>query len=128
MKKLISLVLIISLLPYLTSCYSMKEVTKRDFQSDNERGKLNLITKEKKTYEFEEGEYFIISDTLSGSGRKFSPEDTTSFDGKIALNDMEEIHMSKSDGIKSTLFGVFMVVIVATALASILAASDNHEE
>jgi hypothetical protein len=128
MKKLISLVLIMSLLPYLTGCYSMKEVTKGDFQSDNERGKLNLITKEKKTYEFEEGAYFIISDTLCGSGRKLSPEDTTSFDGKIALNDMEGIHMSKLDGIKSTIFGLFIVIFVATALASILAAKDNHEE
>ena len=128
MKKLISLVLIISLLSYLTGCYSMKEVTKEDFHTDNERGKLNLTTKEKKTYVFEEGAYFIISDTLYGSGQKMSPEDTTSFDGKIALNDMEEIHMSKLDGVKSTLFGVFMVVFVAIALASILAANDNHEE
>ena len=128
MKKHISFILIISLLPYLTGCYSMKEVTKGDFQSDNERGKLNLITKEKKAYEFEEGAYFIISDTLCGSGRKISPENTSSFDGKIALDDMEEIHMSKSDAIKSTIFGLFMVVFVATALASILAARDNHEE
>ena len=128
MKKLISLVLIISLLSYLTGCYSMKEVTKEDFHTDNERGKLNLTTKEKKTYVFEEGAYFIISDTLCGSGRKISPENTSSFDGKIALDDMEEIHMSKSDAIKSTIFGLFIVVFVATALASILAARDNHEE
>jgi hypothetical protein len=128
MKKLISLVLIISLLPYLTGCYSMKEVTKEDFHSDNERGKLSLITNEKKTYEFEEGAYFIISDTLCGSGLKMSLEDTTSFDGKIALNDVEEIHMSKSDALKSTVFGVFIVVFIATVMASILAANDNHEE
>jgi hypothetical protein len=128
MKKLISLVLIISLLSYLTGCYSMKEVTKEDFHTDNERGKLKLITKENEIYEFEEGAYFIISDTLCGSGRKMSPVDTSSFDGKVALDDMEEIHMSKSDAIKSTIFGLFIVVFIATAMASILAAKDNHEE
>ena len=128
MKKLISLVLIITLLPYLTGCYSMKEVTKEDFHSDNERGKLKFITKENEIYKFEEGAYFIISDTLYGSGQKMGPEDTTLFDGKIALDNVKEFHMSKADAFKSTIFGVFVVVFVATALALILAANDDHEE
>ena len=119
MKKLISIALIISLSSYLTGCYSMKGVTKEDLQSDSQREKLDLITKDNETYIFEEGAYFIESDTLIGSGLKISSEDTTSFDGEIPLKNFKEINIKKVNALLSISLGLYIIIGLAYLISKI---------
>lgn len=87
MKKLISVVLVFSLLFYMTGCYSMNNISRTEFEETYRKGKIELQTKTENEYLFEYS-YFILSDTLYGNGIKTSDGEEVPFKGKIALNDV----------------------------------------
>ncbi len=127
MKKLISFILIPCLFFYLTGCSGMGAVTKEEFKKNSVKGKIILITKNLETYHFDEGYYYIESDTLYGDGEKLIKNETgIPFKGKIPLNIISSITMEKTDvvasiflgigiiaGIGVICFGVFMILMAS---------------
>ena len=116
MKRQISILLIFSLLFYLTGCYSMQEVTKEEFSSQKECDEAKLIAKDNKKYQFNDGYYTINSDTLTGSGLSFSGNNETQFAGKIALNDVTSFNLDKLDVERTVLVSFIILVIVVAAI------------
>jgi hypothetical protein len=115
MKKLISLALIFSLLSYLTGCYSMREVTKEEFISQEEYDKASLITKDNKEYQFNDMQYIINSDTLIGTGMRLSGNNETQFAGKIALDDVTTFNLDKFNVGVAILASVLIIGLVGIA-------------
>ena len=116
MKKLISMALIFTLLPYLIGCYSMREVTKEEFISQQENDKALLITKYNKAYQFSDKKYTIKSDTLLGKGLRLSGNNETPFSGKIALDDVMTYNLEKLN--VEVVFLVLIPIIVLVAIAA----------
>ena len=90
MKKLISVLLIFALLPYLTGCYTMNQITKEEFKKSSKNAEIELQTRAGDEYHFEDS-YYILSDTLYGQGIKIRDNKETPFNDKIALNDIFSI-------------------------------------
>ena len=115
MKKIITSVLIPSLLFYLTGCYSLNEITKEELrESGNED--IQLITKNGVLYSFDKENYFIQSDTLSGDGLHIYGMIKTPFTGSIALQDMDKISAEQIDGSDS-----FFLTLGVLAWAALIA-------
>ena len=119
MKKLISILLILTLLPYLTGCYSMNQISKTEFKETNKKGKIELKTKTGDEYQFEYS-YFILSDTLYGNGIKISDGDETAFKGAIALDDIltinhEEYNSGMTTFLAASIIVVFLYLLLVAA-------------
>ena len=123
MKKLISIVLILSLLPYLAGCYSINQVSKEELQTDNSRGDLTIITNQNEIYKFEDGSYFIKSDTLFGMGIKAIADKQIPITNEIALGNITSIKGKESDGLKTA----FLIVGIIGIVAAIGLAVFMHE-
>ena len=102
MKKYFISVLIPYLLFHLSGCYSMKRVTKDEFSPAPDYPELIVRTNYKEYY-FDEGSYKLDNTTIYGRGKSvllknpFKP-----FEGKISVNDVEDIQMNKSDNNSET--------------------------
>jgi hypothetical protein len=118
MKKLIFIVPIFSLLLYLTGCYGMIEVTKEEFSSQKEFDNALLVTKEDKEYLFNDMEYIINSDTLSGTGLSLSRNNDTPFVGKIALDDVMTFKVYKLDVESTILVSTMILGLVIVTVAN----------
>lgn len=96
MKKYITLILIPSLLLYLSGCYSMQKVTKDEFLKASDYPELYVKTKDYE-YTFEEGNYIFKNDTIYGKGKiKYINYPYEPFKGKISIHDVEDLQIDTS--------------------------------
>ena len=101
MKKLISMVLIFALLPYLTGCYSLQQATLQEVKEDNKISELTVHTRDSVSYRFKKGNFSFKDDSLSGTGTKIIDRKEISFSGDIALNDILRIDPEKQNADKN---------------------------
>jgi len=112
-KKYIISVLIPSLLIHLCGCYSMKEITKDEYNERVGKGDIIIYTNDSTFYFFEEFNYKISNDSLFGNGYIKYNEDSDFeelFEGAIALTNIEMIEQDELNPVTTTLL---IIVIVA---------------
>ena len=122
MKKIISCLLIISLLSYLGCSGTNQIITKKEFvkgyTEENDRSGIYVTTNDSTLYEFEENRYEVKSDTLYGAGKlnKSILQGIVSnwivFNGKIALKDMMTIEKVYT----SSTYAIIGVILIAGIL------------
>jgi hypothetical protein len=96
----------------------MREVTKDEFSSQKEYDQASLITKDNKEYQFDDGDYTINSDTLTGSGLSLSGNNEMPFSGKIALDDVTTFNLDKLDVELTILVSALVLGFIASGIAS----------
>jgi hypothetical protein len=101
MKKLISIVLIFSLLPYLTGCYTIQQVNLEEIKESNSIKELTVHTRDSVSYRFNKGNFSFKSDSLSGTGTRIIDRKEISFSGNIALKDILKIDPEKQNADKN---------------------------
>jgi len=123
MKKIISVVLVVCLLPQIFGCYSMQEITRQEFENQDEQKEILITTKKYKySYSFGASSYEIVNDSISGRGRLdtkagfFDPKLVEDFDGKIALSDVQTIKTEKFS-IPRTVFAIGFPIVLVYALS-----------
>ena len=119
--KLVSLILIISLINLL-GCYSSEAVTIREYKKiEKEKGKpetIQVITGNNKEYHFSDSGYSIENDTLSGRGFTVTNHQKEPFEGKIPIRDITTIKISEFDSgstILAVLTGIATVLLIYVA-------------
>ncbi len=120
MKKIITLILLITLIPYLTGCYSLKEITTDEIEN-GQKGKLIILSRDMVRYEFERNMYSVRADSLYGYGiRVNTDEEELPFTGKVALNDITSIHLEQIDPFAMGCLGlgiISLAIIVGIAIS-----------
>jgi hypothetical protein len=120
MKKIIISFTIVCFLN-LTSCYSYQEITIEEFVQTEEYLDLKVRTKDQYTFEFDEGSYTVMEDSIYGSGRKiFKPGDKfgEDFSGSISLKEIESFKFDKLNTIMTVAgiaIGVGILVFIGTS-------------
>lgn len=120
MKKIIITVTILSLLN-MFGCYSYHTISKEELNQAEEYSDLQVITKNKYVYEFDEGNYTISEDSIYGSGNlklikgKKVYED---YEGSIKFQDVDKLRMDKLDLGTTILVIAVPVIIIAIAAAN----------
>jgi hypothetical protein len=123
-KKLISSLLILLLLN-LFGCYSYQTISTEELNRAEENKDLQVITKNKHTYEFEEGNYAFNSDSIYGSGKlrlKNDKKVNEDYEGSIYFQDIEKLKMKGFD-VTTTILAVaipLVLIIIAAANFSIM--------
>ncbi len=113
MKKIIVCVLLPVLFIYFTGCYSIETVSKDEFLKDNKRKKVEVITCKAQKYGFDEHQYVINADTLSGTGARYNGSEKDPFSGSIPLKDIA-IFNTENFNAPATAALSFGVIILTT--------------
>ena len=120
-RKRIVLLLIISFLNYI-GCYSYQAVTLEEFLSSFDKD-ISIKTKEQNSYLFDEGDYTIRNDTISGrgvlKGFKHGNEDWSIYEGEIAFTDIIEFKVQKFNALLTIISSVIFIGILVFALSLI---------
>jgi hypothetical protein len=115
-KKIISSLLISTIITQIVGCYSYQEITKDEFMQADEYLDLQVITKNQHIYEFDEGKYIVKEDSISGTGksvnRKYTKAVIKDFTGSIYLGDVESLKFDR--------FNTLITIIGIAALAGII--------
>lgn len=128
MKKIISAMLIPSLIFYLSGCYSMAQINKEDFITKNEKGKIVILTKDLKTYLFKAWTYQIQSDTLYGFGYELNGSDNKiPYKGKIAIDNIISVNMERIDVGTTVLLSIGILIGIALLLGTIVLIQAGNE-
>ncbi len=120
MNKMMSIVTIVSLLN-LFGCYSYQTITKDDLSQSEEYNDLQVITKNKHIYEFDEGNYKISEDSIYGSGNLKlikGKKIYVDYEGSIKFEDVEKLRMDKLDVVSTILVIAIPVVVIIIAAAN----------
>jgi len=118
MKKFIITVTILALFNLL-GCYSYQTISREEISQSEENSDLQIITKNKYVYEFDEGNYTISEDSIYGSGNLkliMGKKVYQKYEGSISFDDIEKLRMDKLDVVSTILvFAVPVAVIVIAA-------------
>ena len=121
MNKILSSILIPALLIHLVGCYSFQEVTQEEFveAETEDYVDLKIVTNTAQIYKFDEGNYTIKEDSISGTGTIEIPfgkgkNAYKDFNGSISLGDIESINFDRFNGWITLL--VLAVVVGTIAL------------
>ena len=114
MKKLVIIILVISLFNYL-ACTSLNVATKESIEEEIKDGTLRsemyIITKDNNRYHIGSWGYRIENDTLFGRGLKVNPNGEEPFEGKIAFDDISHFEVEEGDAMAT----IGLVLGIATA-------------
>jgi len=134
-KKLVSGLLITTIITQIVGCYSYQEITKDEFLYAEYYEDLQIKTKNQLIYRFNEGDYIIREDTLLGNGKIVNnltkKRDFVEFKGGIYFEDIESFYFDRFD----TANTILSIGIVAGLLALIISnikgptlkgLGDNH--
>lgn len=105
----------------LIGCYSYQAISKEELNHVEEYKDLQVITKNKYIYEFDESNYTISEDSIYGSGnlKLISGEKVyKDYEGSINFEDVEKLRMEKFDVVTTILVVAIPVVIIAIAAAN----------
>lgn len=121
MKKIIITLTIISFMN-LIGCYSYHTISKDELNQAEEYSDLQVITKNKYVYEFDEGNYTISKDSIYGSGnlklikgKKVYKE----YEGSIHFEDVEKLGMEGFDAMATIIAVAVTLGIIALIISSI---------
>lgn len=120
MKKIIITLTIISFMN-LIGCYSYQTISREELNQAEEYKDLQVITKNKYIYEFDESNYTISEDSIYGSGNLKlirGKKVYKDYEGSINFEDVEELGMEKFDVVTTILVIAIPVVIIAIAAAN----------
>lgn len=109
MKKYISLILICCLLLQLYGCYSMQSISIEELQNPNDKKDIIAFTKDSVSYSFKRYNYSIKNDSIEGKGWMNNWEmnkKDESFNGKVAISDLEFVHGESFNSLNTCLFGL----------------------
>lgn len=127
MKKSIITVTILSFLNML-GCYSYHTITKEELNQAEEYNNLQVITKNKYVYEFDEGNYTIGEDSIYGSGNLKlikGKKVYENYEGSIKFENVEKVRMDKLDLGTTILVIAIPVIIIAIAMANFKPLGDG---
>ena len=121
MKKLVIIILVISLFNYL-ACTTLNVATKESIEEEMNEGTLRsemyIITKDNNRYHFGSWGYRIENDTLFGKGLKVNPNGEEPFEGKIAMDDISHFEVEEGDGMAT--MGLVLGIGALAALTVVL--------
>ena len=119
--KIISSILICSLVFYLLGCYNMYHIPREEFEAYDENGDIILTSKYSVKYEFHTDSYLIKSDTLLGSGIKTINDKDSAFVGQLPLDDIIIFQVEKKEAYKKpvTIMALWFMVVSGIAAALI---------
>lgn len=120
MKKFIITVTTLSLLN-MVGCYSYHTISKEELNQVEEYRDLQVITKNKYVYEFDEGNYTISEDSIYGNGNLkliMGKKVFQDYEGSIKIEDVEKLGMDKLDVVTTILAIAIPVAIIAIAAAN----------
>ncbi len=130
MKKTISIICILTTLNYI-GCSSTEIISKNTFirtyslsNGDNSND-IYVNTVDENQYFFQSGSYSISNDSLKGIGKKILPNEMQSFNGKIALKDIESFEGKTTDKGNTLLLVLGIVTIGAVLVIVTSIASAN---
>lgn len=127
MKKIIITLTIISFMN-LIGCYSYQTISREELNQAEEYKDLQVITKNKYIYEFDESNYTISEDSIYGSGnlKLISDEKVyKDYEGSINFEDVEKLRMDKFDVVTTILVIAIPVVIIVIAAANFKPLGDG---
>jgi hypothetical protein len=128
MRKIIIIITIISLLN-LIGCYSYQTITKDELSQAEEYKDLQVITKNKYVYEFDEGNYTFSEDSIYGSGNfklMKGKRVYENYEGGIKFEDIEKLRMEGFDVVTTILAIGIPVVVIIIAAASFSPLGDGQ--
>jgi len=131
MKKIITIILLIILFPYLAGCYSLKEITTEEIE-DGHKGKLIILANDLVKYEFEKNMYSVTADSLYGYGTRVNAEEEElPFKGTIAFNDirsvqLEQINLAATGCMGLGILTIVIILVFAIASPEISPVSIGH--
>jgi len=120
MKKIIITLTIISFMN-LIGCYSYNSISKEELDQAEEYRDLQVITKNKYIYEFDEGNYTISEDSIYGTGNLklvMGKKVYKDYEGSIKFEDVAKLKMEKFDVVSTILVVAIPVVIIVIAAAN----------
>jgi hypothetical protein len=126
MKKIIISITIISFLN-LIGCYSSKVISKDILIIENQEQKFNdltIVNNESKRFEFTQGTYQVVNDTLFVNGLKPGANFMEQLDFNIALSDIEHLELDELNTLATV---GFVSLIVATITAGIILYIGLHK-
>jgi hypothetical protein len=129
-KKLICNLLVIALIN-LFGCYTTELVKPDEYMKyEKESGKpkeIFVIKKDSSKYHFNSWEYLVDEDTLSGKGTLIVNDHRDTFEGDIALSDIESIQWAESNMAITvlSLVGAAFVIFIIFSLLAVGASYDN---
>ena len=120
-KKIISGLLILSICIQITGCYSYHTITRDELVNAQEYKDLQVVTKNKYIYEFDEENYTVNNDSIYGSGRYFDSKVEKAkykdFTGSIYTQDIEKLKFDEFD-VPITILSVTVVVGLIALIVS----------
>ncbi len=123
-KKIVSCVLIISLLLYV-GCYNSETLTKQELTAMDREAAITVFTKEQRRIVFEAGKYSLIGDTLWGMGAEnVALSINKPFRGPIPLSHIVVIEVKEFSAVKTMVF----VGGVGLAVAGLIAAANSSSK
>ncbi len=133
MKKTISIICILAFFNYI-GCSSKEVMTKNSFIAENHVSgnskDIYINTINDDYYYFPSGNYIIVNDSLSGTGRKILSDNEAFFKGKIALADISTVEQ-KTTSVGNTILlvlGISLIglILAAAAFGAALGSATNH--
>ena len=96
----------------------MDTVTKEEFIKSDSLRDAELLKEKNERFKFNEGQYIMASNTLTGSGIRINGEEKKLFLGKIALHDISTFNLKKNNIELNTLkfLGVTTIALLVLAL------------
>jgi hypothetical protein len=131
MKRYISAILVPCLLLQLSGCYSMQEISTEELINRNGEDDIQVITKENKTYVFDEFNYKIFPDSISGKGNLIVDYSEFSsyyqeFEGTIAFSEIESLYTDEFN-LTETIFILGMFAFVLLGIVAFVIKNDFEE-
>lgn len=117
MRNIIVKIMIPLIFIWTLNCGSMHVVSKEQFTKSQGLRDAEVLTNKNEILKFENGDYFIISDSLSGKGKLIEGTKEKIFSGKIALDDISVFSMKYDD---TNFYTIVLISIGAVALLSII--------
>lgn len=120
MEKFITVVTILSLLNLL-GCYSYQTISREEISQSEENSDLQIITRNKYVYEFDEGYYTVSKDSIYGSGNLkliMGKKVYQNYEGSISFDDIEKLRMDKLDVVSTILVIAVPVAVIVIAAAN----------
>jgi len=117
MKRIISIILLFAFTYQFTSCYSLKEVTRTEFEKHNSNYETLLLTNDNKELKYNKVTYSIVSDTLYLTTKILSNTDDDYFtlqDVKIPMDNIRTIKVA--DYSSSSPIGVAIGAVILGAV------------
>jgi len=123
MKKAIQILLLISVfISY--GCHDTVELTRESVSKEKPSGDIAVWTRDGLFYQFAESKYWVVNDSIRGTGIVIIGGRTKTFKGSLALADIYDIKAEQFNGLKSVLLGAGITVAMGAVIAVLIVATS----